>query len=439
MTLVAPTSQGGDGDTRRATVRRAPDAGAFLTAYVVLLFAVRPTLVISPLGSMGSPALLVGVLGLAWWTFAQVARATPSGRGVQPVRWALGILVACFLASFAVATHRPISGQEMSTATVGMVSLASWAGVLLLAEDGLSERGRFDAVLRRLTLAGVALGLLGIAQFAFHDPLWAGLRLPGLRENALSVGVTSRNGFARPAGTAVHPIEFGAVLTMLLPSALVLARRSATVRQRRWWMVGVAIMGLAIVLAISRSALLCSLIGLAVLAARWTWAERARLLAAVLVLGGAVSLVIPGLLGTLLGLFVTAGDDSSVASRTSSYGIAGQFFARAPLLGRGYATFLPSYRIFDNQYLLLLIEVGLVGTLAFAALLVTGAVVARRTARLGADLGRSETSQGLMAGVVGGAVGLVMYDGLSFPLATGVLFLVLGLVAADRSLTRASR
>ena len=80
----------------------------------------------------------------------------------------------------------------------------------------------------------------------------------------------------------------------------------------------------------------------------------------------------------MIRLFTGISQDDSALSRTDSYDLAAQFIERSPVFGRGLSTFLPSYRILDNQYLGLLIETGVVGTAAFLALLTTALVVAYR-------------------------------------------------------------
>ena len=87
---------------------------------------------------------------------------------------------------------------------------------------------------------------------------------------------------------------------------------------------------------------------------------------------------VPGLLGSIQGLFSNAGKDPSIASRTGSYDIAGQFISSSPIIGRGFGTFLPKYWILDNAYLGLMIEAGAVGLLSLLTLIVCGLVSARQ-------------------------------------------------------------
>ena len=75
--------------------------------------------------------------------------------------------------------------------------------------------------------------------------------------------------------------------------------------------------------------------------------------------------VTPELLSSVIGLFTGAGEDPSIASRTGSFCACLRVPRTQPVVRSGLGTFLPKYRIFDNQYLLLLVTIGVVGTLAF--------------------------------------------------------------------------
>ena len=408
------------------------DAVSLLTAYLVALFCIESRLVIGPLGGLGNPAQLIALAGLVWWVYFQVQRPQPSGWGLQPVRIGLLVLLPVFAVSFAWAMAGPIEREEASAATVGLLAVMSWVGVALLAHDGIPSARRFDLLTRRLVLGASAVALLGILQFVFHDPLIRSIRIPGLTANAPLGDLLTRSGFTRPSGTALHPIEFGAVLTTVLPIAITRARTRVRAggRLRAW--LPVLFLALGIVVSNSRSAILCSVVGLSVLSVVWTRATRWLAAAMVLVLFGFVAVAMPGMLGGLARLFLGAGEDGSVMSRTGSYAIVGEFFVRHPWFGRGYSTFLPKYRILDNQYLLLVIEVGVVGLAAFLIVLFLAARSALLARRAASDAFGVEQGQALVAAIASASVGLLTYDGLSFPMATGVLFVVIGLTGQLR-------
>ena len=390
------------------------DGVSLLTVYLFLLVALPQRLVFAPMGGAGSPAVLVGLVCLAWWTYHQVRRPEPTGAGRQPVRTALFLLLGSVGVSYVVAMSRSIDAEESSTAQVGTIILLSWAGVLLVANDGIISRERFDVFLRRMVFFGAALAALGLFQF-ISGRIWVdALSIPGL-STAQSLGdFTSRGSFDRPPGTALHAIEFGAVLTMVLPLAINVAltdgRRSLVRRAAPALLISAAI-----VVSLTRSALVCAAVALLVLAVAWTPAVRrsaAVLIPAFFVL---VFLTIPGMIATITTMFTGISDDTSATSRVDSYAIAGEFIQRSPMLGRGFSTFLPKYRILDNQYLLLIIEVGFVGLASMLALLITAMTCSRGVRRMSSDPVVQQSGQGLMAAVAAGAVGLALYDGTGFP------------------------
>jgi O-antigen ligase len=152
---------------------------------------------------------------------------------------------------------------------------------------------------------------------------------------------------------------------------------------------------------------------------------------------------VPGLLGTLRNLFTDISSDSSAASRTGSYDLGMEMISRAPWFGRGYGTFLPKYRIFDNQLLLTAVEAGLVGLALLLVLLVTPIVAAMRVRKATSDPAVRQLASALAAGVAATACSFAFYDALAFPMATSIMFLLIGavgcLVRLSRSKARAPR
>ncbi|MGF1648009.1 MAG: O-antigen ligase family protein [Kineosporiaceae bacterium] len=420
-----PDATGREGSRTR---RRVGDDGTTaLTGYVVLLLAIPSVYVIGPLGAAGAPAQVVAMALVLWWVGQGLARQYVPDPRRHPVRVAMLLFVAVVGVAYVVANLRPIDGAEARAADRGMLAVLGLLGVVLVADDRIPSRERLDVLLRRVVLAGAAVATLGLAQF------WTGLsfveylRLPGLTDNGGGFGVAERAGFLRPAGTAAHPIEFGVAIAMLFPLALHYALTDEhRGRLVRWY--PVAATALAIPVSVSRSAVLC--LALALLLMLPAMSRRARGLAVVggVAMVGVVYVAVPGMLGAILGLFTRIGVDTSAASRTDSYGLAAEFIARAPVFGRGLATFLPEYRILDNQYLLITIELGVVGLAALLGLVVTGVVVARRVRRRAPDAATGQLAQALLASLVAGAASFALFDAFAFPKAAGLTFLVLGLI-----------
>jgi O-antigen ligase len=414
------------------------DAVSLLTCYIILLFCLPSRLVVGPLGSAGTPAALVGIGALMLWIWQRLNRTETVQIGPQPIRAAMG----CFLAVVGIcqilAMLRPINPEEVSTADAAILAVAGWLGIVLTANDLIHSRPRFDVLVNRVVFAAGALATLGVVQFIFKQSFIDQISVPGLKANVMLYPILDRSGFPRPAGTALHPIEFGTTLTVLLPIALVRAVNGSARSVIRAWF-PVASIAIAIPLSVSRSSLVGAVIGLLIVVPTWTRSARRAAYVALAGLVVVVFLTVPGLLGTLRNLFTSINEDSSAQSRTDSYDIAWTFIQRSPLFGRGLGTFLPRYRIFDNEYLGLLVEIGIVGLLATVSLLATAFFTVRRVRRLTDDNNVRQQAQGLAAAIAVAACSMALFDALSFPMFTGTIFLVLGLAGSLRRITQEER
>ena len=162
---------------------------------------------------------------------------------------------------------------------------------------------------------------------------------------------------------------------MSLPLSLHFAledRRRARIK-RRWY--PTLILAALVPLSLSRSSIVATVAGLLILLPSWNARRRVKALALTTVGTLLVFVLVPGLLGSLAGLFADVGTDENVSSRTDSYGLVWDFVTRSPLFGRGLGTFLPDYRILDNQFLRLVVDAGVLGLMTCVALLVAGVLV----------------------------------------------------------------
>lgn len=419
----------------RARVRS--DAIGWLTIYVALLFFIPSRLVLGPLGSAGAPSMLFGLGSMALWLFAYLGAARRVVHEPQPIRIALGIFLACVGISYTLAMTHPISSDEISPADVALLALLSWSGTLLLTHDAVYERRRLDTLVWRLVCFGGVIAALGLIQ-VFTRRLWVDLlSIQGLT-NSGGYDLSSRGGYPRPVGTAIHPIEYGVILAVLFPLALHVGfhhtRRKPLVR----WLPAAALCAI-LPLTSSRSAYLGAIIALVVCMFGWSRERQLRVLLVGVTGLLSMAVVAPNFVSSVSTLFTGAGDDPSVESRTDSVPLALEFLAQHPWFGRGLGTFLPKYRIFDNEYLLLLVSIGVVGTVAFIGLGLTAAVTLLRLRTAVRDEATRDLAQSLCAAVVTGFICLFMFDAFAFPMTMGVLFLTLGLAGALRRVEHENR
>ncbi|WP_169583082.1 MULTISPECIES: O-antigen ligase family protein [Microbacterium] len=418
-------------------VRRRIDPVTLLTVYLVLLLAVPSNTTIAALGSLGRPSLLWGLVLMVFWAVSRLQARSFDVRGVsQPVRFAFGALVVVALVSFAVALLRGQPSDQVSPAFTALLRLASWAGVFLVAIDGLRTMNDLARMVRAVVIGASLLAALGIAQFLTGQAIidfWSSL--PGL--SGPGAGVAERGGVVRSAGTAIHPLEYASTITAVLPLAIA-AGASRGFRWRHgpatlvWWL-PVALIAVSSLVGVSRSAVIGFAIGAIGMIPALPRRFRFGVLAGGLGLAAVVVVAIPGLLSTTLGLFTGAGDDPSTLSRVNGLDRAPEFIASSPVVGSGFGIFLPRYYIFDNQWVLMAVELGLLGIIAFAGFLAAAVWSAARARAASTERDVRLLGYALAVSMIVIGVMFAFFDGLSFPISAGVLFLLAGMCGSIRT------
>jgi len=422
------------------TVTAAPgrlDAVALLSWYVLLLIAIPSSLVVGAFGAAGAPAALLAALLLCWYLVVRLHPALPPHAGAQPVRVA-AVLFACgLIAAYVSANRAAMPALQENGADRALIVLCGWLGVLLLAADGIDRADRLGILLRRIVLGVTAMAVLGIVEFFTRQDLSTYISIPGLTMHAQATDLMNRNGLVRVVATAAQPLEFATVLAMVLPLAIHQARYAPpALRTRRW--LQVALIAAVMPMTVSRTAILGLAVVCLVLFPAWPRRDRRRAYLVTLAMLALIWLIRPAMLSSFGGLFGQIGTDQSTKSRTGAYSAAAPFIGQHPWFGRAVGTFFPqTYFYVDNQYLTALIEVGIVGTLALIALFVTGWLTARSARLAAADAQTRDLAQSLAASVAVAAACFATFDALSFSIASGLCFLLLGCVGALWRLTRA--
>jgi polysaccharide biosynthesis protein PslJ len=405
------------------------DPVTVLSVFLVALLVLPARYVVGPLGGAGTPATVVAVLMLVWYLLSTLSPRWTPLRGPQPMRHVIVFFCLTILASYVAATTRPISAEELNVADMALIRLAGWAGIALVAADGIKNITRLEDLRRRLVIGGAFVAGMALVQFFTGFEPTRYLALPGLTENVGST-LFVRDDFFRPMGTATHPIELGMVLAVILPLALHGALYAdPAVRRRRWIMV--ALIAIALPMSVSRSAILGLFVVMACLLPIWPFHLRLRAMM-VFVAGSIVMrLLVPGLIGTVLALVSVIGTDDSTVARTNDYAEVLKSVAERPLFGQGSGTYLPqSYRVLDNQYVLSAVDSGLLGVLALIILLGSGWVLARRARKISASEESRHLAQCFAASAAVAFFGFGTFDAFSFPMITNVMFLLIGCSAA---------
>jgi O-Antigen ligase len=227
------------------------------------------------------------------------------------------------------------------------------------------------------------------------------------------------------SGPTRHALSLASLLGMAVPFAVVFAAGASSQRRKLLWGLLACLIVAGALITQRRSGLVIPAVAILAL-----FAIRPRKMLPLLpyaLVAGLVGLALSGGSVSAISQLTGNGDEESTRGRTSDYEAVVPDLLTHPALGRGYGTLdsikSDTYRIFDNEYLGELYQVGLIGVLAFLALILTPVVIVRHVARSDNPL-RGPPALAAAAGCLGFAVASSLYDILTFPQAP-YLFLFL--------------
>jgi polysaccharide biosynthesis protein PslJ len=242
--------------------------------------------------------------------------------------------------------------------------------------------------------------------------------------------------FGRPStvGPGAHGLTVTTMMALVLPFALIGVMGSKSRSRRLFYSAATALI-LAGALATLRKtgavAPAAALLGLVLYRPR----QMVRLLPLGVAVIAAIQVIAPGAAVNVKAQFIGGNlfDRNTTTGRTDDYTAVRPDVLTYPLVGRGYGTYDPRvYRILDNDYLGTLIEVGILGMVAFLAIFVAGLATAHPVIRRG-DPTRAPPALAASAAVMAFAVATFLFDILSFPQAPYLLFFILGLATVAAS------
>lgn len=401
-----------------------------LTLYLVLLFALPARLVFEPLGSTGTPAAMVALGALVLWLGSRLVPSMTTAHEPQPVRWALGFFALSILASYLAGMVGALPLNETTAADKGLIKVAILCGIALLAAEGLRDSDAVETFMGRLVIAVTAVAFVGMLQFPTGISLDF-IQVPGLTANSDIVSASSRGGFFRIQSTTLHPIELAVVLAMTLPIALYRAMAAPAGWVAKWRWACVFAMLAASAMTISRTALLCLVVVLALLLP--TWAPKYVAWTIVMLVGVVVVTIIavPSVVAVFYDMVINIGADNSFKGRTDDYAVVGQFIYDRPLFGRGFGTFDPiKYVLLDNQYLGTLIETGAIGFMALITMFLVGIGSARGARKQSVHPLQRARAHAISVSLTAAMVSFVVFDAFAFPTASAMVMLMLGCAGA---------
>ena len=405
------------------------DGITFASVYAFALFVIPSRYVVGPLGSVATPAVVIGLGALLLWALRRMHRpVTWVDRDPNPARAAVFVVTAFALLSAGTAQLRVLDEFEAGGSGRTLVLLLAGVGIALLVADATPSLTRLERLVDRLVLFGAIGATYGLVQFVTSfDPGTVFLVEP-LLVQAKGDAEFGRSVFNRPSGPSLHPIAFAVVMSGLLPLALHrLFHRPSQSRLSRT--VPLALIGASVPLSLSRSAFLATLVGVGFL---WLGWEPQRKLSA-LAYGGAAlasTVFVPGLAGTLRNLFVGVSDDPSIQGRVDDIPFVFDLVADSPLVGRGFGTYTADgYQLLDNEFYASLVEVGYLGVALYAATLATIVYAALAPRRRGAPEQVTHLGQALAGTSLAITSSVFTFDTFFYRTATGLLLLSFGMIA----------
>ncbi|GAA2212667.1 O-antigen ligase family protein [Nonomuraea monospora] len=409
------------------------DGATVAAIFAAVLLIVPARLVLKGLPLSLTPANVVSLGAAVLWLCAQFTLTLGAAKGRNPVRTALFAYFTAMVATYGFSTWGYMDSDELNLSDHAFVLVIALVGIALAVCDGVRDRRRLDFLLQTLVVGGAVISVIGAFQFLLSIDLTRFLELPILRYSSEGDSfVLERADLRRVAATTGHPIEFGVTCAILLPLA---AHYATQARMRaepalRWW-VCTGLIGCGLMFSVSRSAMLSLAVVGAVLFTGWSWRRRGYTLLIAAVFLVVIRITVPGLLGAITGLFSNIGHDESVQYRTHDYAVAAQEIGRHFWLGRGLGTwYAPKHQIFDNQYILSMVETGLFGTVAFGSIFAVACYAALRARHLSPDPGDRDLGLTIAAVMLVPLVGSFTFDLLSFHTVTGLAFVLVGAAGA---------
>jgi len=417
------------------------DVPVMLSVTICLLYLLPEGLVVPNLPVVGRPALVVALLLSCWWL---LARLNPwlVVVGPQPLRWVVLVYLLALMLAYLSGTLRGLTTLESNGLDIAVLAAFQFMGVLLVTADGIPNWERLKGVLRVLVWCGGFMAVVGLLQSVLKQDITKYLVIPGLQLKVVLAGFEQRGmgGQLRVAGTAIHYIEFGTVMAMVVPFAIHFARFAVLKRHRRWAAIVAVLAAVAVPASISRTGIVALAVGVLVMLPVWGQRLRYNLLAVGAVLVGALIVVKPGQLGTIKALFTNVGNDPSITGRTMRYTLVGQWFEQRPLLGRG--ALIPGVQggiVLDNQWLYTLVSGGLIGVAALFTLHVAGIVLAVIAFRRSREAEVRHLCAALISAQVIGILVEGTFDAFYFTTYTTTLALLLGVAGAVWRFTHPAR
>jgi hypothetical protein len=328
------------------------------------------------------PALLAAA---ALWILSLIGdpRKTVSRLRTSPVHWAMLSLLVIAFASLVLNDATSVRLGEMDIAVRKLALLLSYMLAFVIVASALKP-GEVRAFTVFMTGLACFTALATLIEFRTGYNVFFNLFSHFLSvSRPAELGAVDSIGRKSIIGPTVHPLGIAMMMAIALPFAL-MGYLNAEDKRKRWGYACMVALFLAAAVATQRkTSFVAPGIGLLVfLCYRPRAVYKLAPVAAILLV--IVHIAAPGALGSVTNQ-LKPGNLTGVAStkdRQGDYTAIKPDIIQHPLLGRGWETYdQKKYRILDNQYLSLVLGVGILGVLSYLSIFLTIFLLAHRIAR----------------------------------------------------------
>lgn len=369
------------------------------------------------------------------WAVGAVLAGKPSIVRLRPRGWAAGMIAFLFIAvaSIALNVERITNLGEWEVVQKRLAVLLALLAVFAIVSVTLRVRelrpfAVLIVILAVITAAGTIYEKKTGYNVFYETATTVFSPIATVDPAPTNIHPDVNEGRPTITGPTRHPLSVTSILGMALPFAVVLAAISSDLRRRLLWALAAAVIFAGALITQRKSGTVVP--AMALLALFILRPRQLLRLAPFGVIGVALAFAVaPGVFGGIQE-FGRAESQASTQGRTSDYAAIVPDLMSNPLLGRGYGTLdsirVDTYRIFDNEYLGQVYQVGALGLIAFIALIVTPLFIVRSVLRSDNPL-RGPPALAAGAACLAFGVAAALYDILSFPQAP-YLFLFMAAV-----------
>ena len=390
------------------------------------------------------------------------ARVSAAGHG-GPV----AVLFFTALASLAL-NYRELTdlGGSETEAIKPLTFFMGFLFTYMLVASTTRDMAAIDRLVRTLVIGATIVGVAAIYEASTYYNVFDHLNewFPFLEKQERDLD-SARGGRLRVYASSQHPIALGCALVMMVPLAVYLAERARTTWRSRGWLAAGMALAVGSFGTISRTIVVMGI----VIMVGWLVLRREqiqRFWPLLFTLPVIVHFVAPGALGGIWkaffpkeGLVSSLGgrEGATGSGRFSDYGAARALWEESPIVGNGPGSLAyisveaerrmeeglqvvtsASNLIFDNQYLTMLTEFGIVGVVALAWFSI-GAVV--KLGRAGKSDHSTEGDLIALCAIscAGFSASMFLYDAIAFIQVTLVFFVIAAIGLRTRQIVQEER